>query len=319
MGGTCPEEAAEPNPALGIQGRDGSLYQRIGVATGLLFIVVATIVAVIFLLGRPPTESNMVIIGGLAGGSAATLALVIQSRGWSVLTGGIARHGLIAAFSSVVAGFLAGGFSVLAAVALVGTSTARNGMSGAAILGGIYGLLLGAYWSQIVLADDGKETLLGTAISEISGRVGPSIVNYQGRVYAELNPAQNEQLVRGRLVVWFAAKGKSPAQEAGQAQDQIANAPIIIEGGSRKASAEFVVTVLGTSTTTPFPRRQLIVAPADAESERYEFTLVQEGTGDEGGSAAQQPLGPVLIDVSQSGRTVSVLEVSSVPGKAVSQ
>ena len=317
MGGTSSEEAAEPNPALGIQGRMSVLYQRIGVATGLLFIAVATIVAVIYLLGRPPTESNMVIIGGLAGGSAATLALIIQSRGWSVLTGGIARHGLIAAFSSLVAGFLAGGFSVLAAVALVGTS--KNDMSGAAILGGIYGLLLGAYWSQIVLADDGKETLLGTAISEISGRAGPSIVNYQGRVYAELNPAHNEQLVRGRLVVWFAAKGKSQAQEAGRAQDQIANAPIIIEGGSRKASAEFVVTVLGTSTTTPFPRRQLIVAPADAESERYEFTLVQEGTGDEGGSAGQPPPGPVLIDVSQSGRTVSVLEVSSAPGKAVSQ
>jgi hypothetical protein len=299
------------------------LNQRVAVATSLLLIVVATIVAVIYLLGRPPSESNLVIIGGLAGGSAATLALIVQSRGWSVLTGGIARYGLIAAFSSVVAGFLAGAFSVLAAIALIGTSTTKNDMSGAAILGGIYGLLLGAYWSQIVLATEDKETLLGTAISEISGRVGPSVVNYRGKVCATLTPATNEQLVRGRLEVWFSTKSEptqpaphAKASDAKASGAQVASAPIIIEGGSRKARAEFAVTVLGTSTTTAFPRRQLAVAPTDGESEKYEFTLVQEGPGDAGDASRLPPLGPMLIDVSQSGRTIMVLEVSSSASEA---
>lgn len=285
------------------------MNQRVGVAASLLVIVVATIAAVIYLLGRPASESDLVVIGGLAGGSAATLALIIQSRGWNVLTGGIARHGLIAAFSSVVAGFLAGAFSVLAAIALIGTT---NDPAGAAILGGIYGLLLGAYWSQILLAADDKETLLGTAISEISGRTVPSVVNYRGKVFATLAPADNEQLVRGRLVVWFSAKPEAaqPASDAKASDAQVASAPIIIEGGSRKARAEFAVTVLGTSTTTAFPRRQLAVAPTDAESERYEFTLVHEGTPDGTDVPRQPPLGPMLIDVSQSGRTVMVLEVS---------
>jgi hypothetical protein len=288
------------------------LNQRVAVATSLLLIVVATIAAVIYLLGRPPTESSLVVIGGLAGGSAATLALIIQSRGWSGLTGGIVRYGLIAAFSSVVAGFLAGAFSVLAAIALIGTSAAKNDMSGAAILGGIYGLLLGAYWSQIVLATEDKETLLGTAISEISGRVGPSVVNYQGKVFATLKPADNEQFVRGRLTVWFSAKPE-PAQSVPNAKApdaQAASAPIIIEGGSRKARTEFAVTVFGAGTITAFPRRQLAVAPTDDESEKYEFTLVQEGSGEASHASSLPPLGPVLIDVSQSSRTVQVLEVS---------
>ena len=288
------------------------MNQRVSVAVALLLIVVATITAVIYLLGRPLSESGLVVIGGLAGGSAATLALIIQSRGWNVLTGGIARHGLIAAFSSVVAGFLAGAFSVLAAVALVGSSATKNDPAGAAILGGIYGLLLGAYWSQILLAADDKETLLGTAISEISGRTVPSVVNYRGKVFATLRPADNEQLVRGRLVVWFSAKPEppQPASDAKASDAQVASAPIIIEGGSRKARAEFAVTALGTGTTTAFPRRQLAVAPTDAESERYEFTLVQEGIPDGIDAPSQPPLGPMLIDVSQSGRTVMVLEVS---------
>jgi hypothetical protein len=288
------------------------LNQRVGVAIALLLIVLATISAVIYLLGRPASESDLVIIGGLAGGSAATLALIIQSRGWNVLTGGIARYGFIAAFSSALAGFLAGAFSVLAAVALVGTSATKNNPAGAAILGGIYGLLLGAYWSQILLAADDKETLLGTAISEISGRTVPSVVNYQGTVFATLEPADNKQLVRGRLVVWFSAKPEPPdaASDTKAPDAQVASAPIIIEGGSRKARAEFAVTALGTSTTTAFPRRQLVVVPTDAESERYEFTLVQDGTLDGTDPPTLPPLGPVLIDVSQSGRTVMVLEVS---------
>ena len=288
------------------------MNQRVAVATSLLLIVVATIAAVIYLLGRPPTESNLVLIGGLAGGSAATLALIIQSRGWSGLTGGIVRYGLIAAFSSVVAGFLAGAFSVLAAIALIGTSVTKEDMSGAAILGGIYGLLLGAYWSQIVLAAEDKETLLGTAISEISGRVGPSVVNYQGKVFATLKPTDNEHLVRGRLTVWFSAKPE-PTQsvpDAKASDAQAASAPIIIEGGSRKARTEFAVTVLGTGAITAFPRRQLAVAPTDDESEKYEFTLVQEGSGEASDAPSLPPLGPVLIDVSQNGRTVQVLEVS---------
>ena len=161
----------------------------------------------------------------------------------------------------MVAGFLAGAFSVLAAIALIGTSAA-NDMSGAAILGGIYGLLLGAYWSQIVLATEDKETLLGTAISEISGRVGPSVVNYQGKVFATLKPADNEQLVRGRLTVWFSAKPPGQSVPNAKASDaQAASAPIIIEGRSRKARTEFAVTVLGAGTITAFPRRQLAVAP----------------------------------------------------------
>lgn len=298
-----------------------AFYRRIGVASGLLLTLIVTIGAVIWMLGRPPTEKNLVIIGGLAGGSAATLALIVQKRGWSVLTGGIARHGLIAAFSSVIAGFLAGGFSVLAALALVTMYVTRDAESGAAILGGIYGLMLGAYWSQIVLAQDDKETLLGTAISEISGRVGPSLVNYNGRVYARLTSTEDEQLIRGRLVVWFSTKAAAEIRGA--------NAPIIIEGGSNKPNAEFVVTILGTSATTPFPRRQLALAPTRGESERYEFTLVQDRTEDEGltvtvdsatephsGSNRQPPLGPMLIDVSQGGRTVQVLEVSLVNNAA---
>jgi hypothetical protein len=140
-----------------------------------------------------------------------------------------------------------------------------------------------------------------------------SMVNYRGYVYAQLVPADGDELVRARLRVWFATQ-----EDSGIPKESAMHAPVVIQGGEDGEQVQFVVTVVGSSTLTPFPTRQVVTAPTDGESQRYEFTLAHEADGNANGGAQAgdddteriQHLTPVLIEVTQNDRTLQILEVA---------
>jgi hypothetical protein len=315
-------------------------------ATALFLLVTLSLVAVIWLLDRNATDQSLTLMGGLSGATTALIALVFRVTEPSRDSKRIRSRGT-AAFLSYPAGFLAGAFSVLAAIAFLGIAPQRASMSGAAMIGGLYGLVLGAYWAKAIESAAARDTLLAPTVAAVENRfLSSTRTNWSGKVLASAHRVEGDIIV-GELKVWFEPKidriKKKPEPVAKDSPSSVESSPgvsstgLTIQDGRDGTHAEFVITISGGEEMSVFPRRQIAKVPTDTTSEQYLFKLLANGekmSGKDGGlptgkteieepttligakpgptvqaaEATPQSSRPILVDISMAGRTVQVIE-----------
>jgi hypothetical protein len=255
-------------------------------AVFLFLLIILSLAAVVWMLNWRATDQSLTLMGGLSGATTALIALMLRATE-SPRDSQAFRFRRIAALLPYPAGFLAGAFSVLAAIAFLGIVTARASMSGAAMIGGLYGLVLGAYWAKTLESAAARETLLAPTLAAVEGRFLPSTrTNWSGRVLAYARRMEGDIIV-GELKVWFEPKpggGKEKPRSATtgtehdssqfKASSDASSTDLTIQDGSQGTHAEFVITISGGEEMVAFPRRQVARVPTDTPSEQYQFKLL---------------------------------------------
>lgn len=268
-----------------------SYASDLALAVIIFALIAASLAGVTWLLGVRTTDRSLILMGGASGAATALIALVLRAA--EPLSGSKAiRTRRVAALLSYPAGFLAGAFSVLAAVALLGVAAQRASMSGAAMIGGLYGLLLGAYWAKAIETAATRDTLLAPTVTAVENRFLPSArTNWSGKVLASARRVEGE-IIAGEVTVWFEPqagrrrKGSAPAQTpqaspapgtSGESPAEVSSTSLVIQDGKDGTHAEFLITISGGEEMPVFPRRQIARVPTDAISENYIFKLLAPG------------------------------------------
>ncbi len=305
----------------------------------VLGITVTGLAGIIWALGLPPSPRNIVTVAGIAGATTAqaTTGLRLSLTSASEM---LRRQGPWMTMLSVPIGFLVGAAALMVTVAILSVEPTDVSISGAALLGGLYGLLFGNYWAGAAESSALRQLLAMSQEPGIeSSSSSPKRTNWRGNVFAELHPKKGDR-VSGEVVVWFeghpaesavpkrkvwrqaesekpVARGKVHESEMGNGvhpRPGKSQGSFIIEGGDVADQASFVVTVAGSMDLEAFPRRQLVEAPVHGRSELYRFTLVRperlRTPMEEPEMGAATPIRTVLlVDISMAGRTVQVLEL----------
>lgn len=300
----------------------------LALAVFLFVVITGSLVAVIWLLGWSSTDRNLTLMGGISGATTALIALVLRATEPSRDAKAI-RSRRAAAILSYPAGFLAGGFSVLAAIALLGIAPQRASMPGAAMIGGLYGLVLGAYWVKAIETAAARDTLLAPTVAAVENRLLSSPrTNWTGKVLASARRVEGEIIV-GEVTVWFEPQAgrrqrKSGTPELasadnGKSSPAVSSTSLTIQDGKDGANAEFLITISGGEEMPVFPRRQLAKVPTDAVSEKYQFKLLASSEVKSGGdgelSVGKDRLGesaaavPIIVDAALKVEAVEVVEV----------
>lgn len=280
-----------------------------------LLLSIFSVIAVIMLTAAE--ERELLVMGGFAGGTASSLALLVQTSGATRLKEDAALFGALAPLLSVACGFAGGLFSVLLAIGLFEVDTSNAGRTGAAVFGGFNGLVLGGLLHQLVKSAErvGEASVVGAALREFDrGIVGATPINYDGHLFYAAQSEKTNSIIAARLVGHFIPSEHGRPSDR-DTDDDWTSAQIIVEDGVDAPVAEFVVSAL-VDQLTPFPRSVAVQCPLDRPSHRFEIALTRMETltgdrntstfsGDEGAPRSV----PVLIDVSQSGRTLQILEV----------
>lgn len=319
----------------------------LALAVGLFWVVTGSLVAVIWLLGWTSTDRNLTLMGGISGATTALIALVLRATEPSRDAKAISSR-RAAAILSYPAGFLAGAFSVLAAIALLGIMPQRASMPGAAMIGGLYGLVLGAYWAKAIETAAARDTLLAPTVAAVENRLLSSPrTNWTGKVLASARRVEGEIIV-GEVTVWFepqagrrrrrSGTAEMASPDNGKSSSEVSSTSLTVQDGKDGTSAEFLITVSGGEEMPVFPRRQLAKVPTDIVSEKYQFKLLASTEGKSEGdgelslgkdqldepAAVPSMVGaalkveavelrgriprPILIDIAMAGRTVQVIE-----------
>jgi hypothetical protein len=280
----------------------------------LLVLLAAVLISgVVVALDRPNTQEWQVIIGGLAGAVAASIALLLRSGGLGEMEDRLARHGVIAIFIPIITGLAAGAFSVLTALALFHNA---DSLASAAVFGGLYGLLLGG-WSNSVLGHvkaEEEPTIIEAALAQLGREVGAlQSRRYNGDVRARFEPAtEDRELVLGSLKLLFVPVDRSFASDA----DWVPG-PVRIDDGEVADSVPFEVSIIADARLVVYPRSREVVVPAREVSDVYDFTIARAQLHTEEPRALRDQEEPrphprmpvVLVDIAQGGRTVQLLEL----------
>ncbi|WP_344811534.1 hypothetical protein [Microlunatus aurantiacus] len=311
-----------------------------------ILIIVISIIgagAIIWALGWETEKSGralqyLVIIAGISGATTAVAAGGLRLN--STMTNASATSLFWIILLSLPLGSIAGAGALLVTVTILSFRAEGVTQSGSAILGGIYGLLLGGYWATAAESSALRRALLTPAGTSPEVPTAPKRTNWKGIVTAELRPKSGDR-VSAELIVQFEAEVAESRKRLGLRKKRDALEPpttpasskaiatargdLIVEGGEESDYAEFVVTVSGGEGYETFPRRQLARAPISGTSERYPFTLVAERDPEREKAEEVSPtkvsttvrnditqtnIGAVLIDIAMAGRTIQVLEVS---------
>lgn len=295
------------------------------IADGLLLIfALLSVVATVLLLERAGIEGSFttsLMLAGYAGSAASALAVLPHRRVASSPSSNLASWWQLVSVAVVppAAGFAAGAFSLLLAVALVSPQGALPQPASAAVLGGLYGLLLGG-WTRSLLTSPGVTDAAAGLQSSLSTLVRTAKqaqrVRYDGRVLARFRPAEAD-MVRGVLEVRFVPHHRVPISE-----EEGASAQVLVQEGAVTNRAEFLLTVVAGKHLESLPRSRVVTVPVQSTSESFEFTLVQRMTEYDSrevkpsirSNLHEFPVN-VLLDVSQAGKTVALLEVSAPIGR----
>jgi hypothetical protein len=287
----------------------------------LIIIALLAVALTVFLLDYDQTHGTflgMLLLAGSAGAAASCLGALLRQGGLTPARDSPGRESWIFPSVTAVAGFAAGAFSLLLALALLAPALTRANSSGnaasAAVFGGIYGLLLGG-WAQKLMAAPGVEGTAQALKSAIATRTAglfavPVRSRYNGKIGASVRGADGADLVQGILGVRFIPGGAAEKFEPGEQTVQV-----LVDDGEDAPSADFVVTVVCGPGLDSYPRSRAVSVPVGKASEKFEFTLVREPAEAESADAPSADRGArsALIDVSQAGHTIAVMEVP-VPG-----
>ncbi len=291
--------------------RTGAPKTANALALVLVAVTAVLIAGTVTLLDGRGTDQKQVIIGGLAGSVASSVAMLLRRGGLVPLEDTLARYGFMAVFVPVVSGMAAGAFSVLTAIALFSVRSGQASLASGAAFGGLYGLLLGG-WTNSLLTDQGNaveaRTIADIALSEIGlGVTGARSQQYNGTVRLRFSPEDGDGIVLGSLCIVFV-----PAARANSDDDQgWVTGPIRVDEGELADEASFAVSVIVETGLAAFPRSRELTVPVAEVSDMYDFTIVRDvaPTDAEGGSASWPTAPTLLVDIGQAGRTVQLIEL----------
>ena len=326
---------------------DGPKRGDTALAVVMLCVVALSLGAAVWMMALEPSARDLTLIGGLAGASTASIAFTLQASRAEIERAVSTSRRVVAALT-YLAGFVAGGFSIVASLALLGFSTAIASMPGAALLGGIYGIALGAYWSKLLDESTKTGSVLAPARNALEGRLaGSSVTNWTGSLRASARPATGE-IVLAELSMIFVPESKAKSRGLGSyatsARSTYGEAlhwevDLLVQGGDDGDFADFVLSVTAPHGIDVFPRRQLARVARSRESEAYTFSIAnmtvqketaeqrvdgqattpgnatlssvrEHGASGKGNDSRGAPRKtlPLLVDVSMAGRTIQVLE-----------
>ena len=138
------------------------------------------------------------------------------------------------------------------------------------------------------------------------------LANYDGWISARLETTVNS---KGSIVARVACQFRPEIPKITKEPDPqwTANARVLIQGEIDIDPVEFTVKAIPVSEArlTAFPRSTRVLVPLKAPSDGFEFALVEESlqSAEERGSEAK--ISSILIDVSQAGRTIQLVELLS--------
>lgn len=137
---------------------------------------------------------------------------------------------------------------------------------------------------------------------------GPVLANYDGEIRARLSLSPGASSVIGRLMCQFRSAEAAAREDLASSEGTRARVRI---QGEELDPVDFVVKAMVVSgeRVTVFPRVVTVYAPVSGASEPFEFALVTENPESVGKSAGQADKGTMLVDVSQAGRTIQILEL----------
>lgn len=153
------------------------------------------------------------------------------------------------------------------------------------------------------------ETDKNLILSDQSGSVrGPVLANYDGEIHAHLSFSPGASSVIGRLACQFHSAEVAAREDLAGSEGTRA---IVRIQGEEVDPVEFVVKamVVAGERITVFPRVVTVYVPVSGVSESFEFALVAESPEPADKPAAPDGKGAMLVDVSQAGRTIQILEL----------
>lgn len=163
---------------------------------------------------------------------------------------------------------------------------------------------------ELILSEaEGSETNKSPSPGDQSGPArGPVLASYDGEIRARLSLYPGASSVIGRLTCQFRS-AEATAREDLASSD--GTGAIVQIQGEELDPVEFVVKAMVVSgeRVTVFPRVVTVYAPVSGPSEPFEFALVAESPESGGKSTVQADKGTMLIDVSQAGRTIQIMEL----------
>lgn len=140
-----------------------------------------------------------------------------------------------------------------------------------------------------------------------------ALANYEGEIRVLPSMMADASTIVCRLDCRFYADGSETA--GGESDNITTRASVRIQGGQETDPVEFSVKVMSVSgeRLTAFPRVAQVYAPTNGISEPFEFALAREDTAGGDAGPAIFTEGVLLVDVSQAGRTIQILEMKVPP------
>jgi hypothetical protein len=261
------------------------------------------VVGTVLMLRLKSTDFNIVGIAGVAGAASSSVALLLRRGGLPRFTRTVASNGSLAVVGPVVGGLFAGAASLLLAVALLDPEPS---LPSSAVFGGLSGLVLGGWVNQALTPrpEDLADGRLAPAAVEEVVSFWRRRYNYKGRVLLEAKTVRRTGLHLSTLSLTFVPDSVRVDQHADTA------GPVRVEDGTDAGEVPFEIAILSTGAVDAYPRSLAVKVPADRASDPVEFTLTLPAAGTDSG-AADSPAGTVLVDISQAGRSLQLLEIGS--------
>ncbi len=315
--------------------RDQDLPRAASMALlGLALAVAAAVTALLYLLNLAPRRvGDLVLIaglGGIIGGSLPPLLL-----GEAPL---VPRRAITQALSYAIGGFAVAAASFIVTSGLLMEQPGRSASTlGTTAFGGLVGFFVGRELHRRSLAGALIKADTAPVVSALGSFedqfFGQPLLNYDGDMVAEWVAAPSS-LVIGHIHVRMEARALMEARATGPASVGSDAAPplsekalpqrarVLVQGGRDAASVPFAVSVIGGELEVQ-PHTLILVAPSDRASESIRFTVRRPQRDDDGSRpgvetstsmqdrsdwSEEQSDASVLIDVSQAGQTVQLLE-----------
>lgn len=311
------------------------MVQKAGARSGVIalsLVAIFCIAAVVSLLSQTPTDTAVVVIGGLAGAATSAVATLVRRGGMNTLERTVAANGSLSVLAPVIGGMAAGAFSIIVSHALLASLIT---MTGAAVHGGLYGLLLGGWINGILTPpDDDNATIASAALAEIGMLPAARRYNYAGIVSARVNRLSNVTLLFGTLTVEFVGEEAVPPFAGQDATPPLANQRrLTIDDGIDADEVPFELTVITSAELDAFPRTISVRIPRTGKSHPTEFTLAWSRRAAEPDSLptptvydaaaegvftspstekGRSDTEAIILEVAQAGRSLHLLELSTI-------
>jgi hypothetical protein len=269
------------------------------------------------------TEAGLIVMAGSAGVAGAELSPLLRSIPSGDQDG--ARPWYFAMLCAVAGfGITAGIYVLVRALLFSGGAVLDINKSGVLAFGGIVGAIVGRVVVGLPVfagySATSSESLVATALADLERRFsGGESDNYDGYVRAfwipQREPGRLVGTIRVQLVPSVLYDADIPRERSpNNSLERVAR--LHVEGGRQSETAQFVVSVVASAFDV-YPNRVQLEARLDTPSELLEFSVLGSDIIPDASEATSEPsmdereAVAALIDISQRGRTVQLLELTA--------